>query len=180
MDYFVPNFGRDEGINHTWNSLDWAERNLKHKFNPTMKWDVPKGAGKDYFVPDFGLEEDVVDTLNNIKYVEKRDKSKWNPVQDENGVWIVPEPFNSKSYSYAAQVGNDDEDVQLEKTSDPICSSANPGCNTGYTAKPDHPVDYKVPNFGIDHDIIATQKHIKDQEAKHGAWTPKQDDNGVW
>ena len=27
-----------------------------------------------------------------------------------------------------------------------------------------HPVDYDVPNFGVDHDILATQKHIGDAE----------------
>lgn len=43
-----------------------------------------------------------------------------------------------------------------------------------------HPVDYYVPNFGLDHDILTAQKNIKDQEKKHGVWTPKQDDNGVW
>ena len=34
--------------------------------------------------------------------------------------------------------------------------------------------DYKVPNFGADFDIIATQKHIKDSEKKlKDKWTPK-------
>jgi len=36
--------------------------------------------------------------------------------------------------------------------SDPICSSA--GCN--YPKKEGHPVDYQVPNFGPDHDIVST------------------------
>lgn len=36
--------------------------------------------------------------------------------------------------------------------------------------KSPHPVDYSVPNFGVDRDVIETQKHITDQEAKHGAW----------
>ena len=39
--------------------------------------------------------------------------------------------------------------------------------------KPDHKIDYAVPDFGIDHDIISTQKHIEDQEKKHGLWKPK-------
>ena len=35
-------------------------------------------------------------------------------------------------------------------------------------------VDYKVPNFGVDFDIKATQKHIKDTEKKFKhKWTPK-------
>ena len=47
--------------------------------------------------------------------------------------------------------------------------------------KPDHDVDYPVPDFGKDHDIIDTQKHIADQEKKHGKWTPKKDEKtGEW
>ena len=42
--------------------------------------------------------------------------------------------------------------------------------------KPDWPINYYVPDFGVDHDIIHTQKHIADQEArlKHN-WQPKFD-----
>ena len=37
-----------------------------------------------------------------------------------------------------------------------------------------HPVDYFVPNFGPDYDILATEKHIKDSESKlNVTWTPK-------
>jgi hypothetical protein len=43
-----------------------------------------------------------------------------------------------------------------------------------------HPVDYKVPNFGLDHEILTTQANIAVQEAKHGSWTPVQDDEGFW
>lgn len=32
MNYFVPNFGRDRDINHSFDSLDWAEKNLGHKW----------------------------------------------------------------------------------------------------------------------------------------------------
>ena len=36
-----------------------------------------------------------------------------------------------------------------------------------------HPIDYFVPNFGVDVDIKATQKHIKDSEKKlDHVWTP--------
>lgn len=40
--------------------------------------------------------------------------------------------------------------------------------------------DYKVPNFGLDQDIVATHKHEKDVSKKYGAWNPKQDKDGVW
>jgi len=36
-----------------------------------------------------------------------------------------------------------------------------------------HPVDYFVPNFGVDHDIAASTQHEKDASAKLGhVWTP--------
>ena len=33
-----------------------------------------------------------------------------------------------------------------------------------------HPKDYKVPNFGIDRDIITTKTNLKNAEAKLGDW----------
>ena len=77
--------------------------------------------------------------------------------------------------------------IQLEKkhkkkhSSDPICSSANWPCDQNKKAKSSEPEDLRRPDFGLDRDVINTQKHIKDQEArlKH-KWTPKQDENGVW
>ena len=43
--------------------------------------------------------------------------------------------------------------LQKSSDSDPICSSA--GC--GYKrVKPEFPMDYPVPNFGVDHDMVST------------------------
>jgi len=39
---------------------------------------------------------------------------------------------------------------------------------------------YFVPNFGIDHDIISTQKHMDQQEKAKGAWMPKKNEDGKW
>ena len=56
--------------------------------------------------------------------------------------------------------------------SDPICSSA--GC-TEYKPAPDaHPMDYFVPDFGVDHTIIQSLNDIKVAEAIRGEkWTWK-------
>jgi len=44
-----------------------------------------------------------------------------------------------------------------------------------------HPVDYVVPNFGVDEDIKVAQANIAAQESTLGhAWVPEQDDNGYW
>jgi hypothetical protein len=56
--------------------------------------------------------------------------------------------------------------VQLDSSSDPICSSA--GC-TQYKqpeGAPGHPMDYFVPNFGVD-------QHIKETENSE-AWASKE------
>lgn len=39
-------------------------------------------------------------------------------------------------------------------------------------------MDYPVPNFGVDHDIISTQKHIADQERlQNHKWVPKDEES---
>jgi len=66
------------------------------------------------------------------------------------------------------------------QSSDPICSSAGYPCQQNKAPK-GHPVDYKVPNFGVDQDIINTQEHLKNTEKKlKHVWKPKRDENGVW
>jgi len=278
MNYFVPNFGADrEHVVDTHGSLLWAEKALNHKWDPVLKKDLPKGPPKDYFVPNFGVDEDVKNVQDAIAQQEKK-HGKWSPKQDENGVWLVPEPINNAAYSYNSLVQLDSDPVcssagcmygekathpmdykvpnfgqdhiikeshesldwaeknlgkkwipNLEKQkpkpeimydnennkpldgdmtdslsnlkstekklgnwklpqemvmigeehqSDPICDSAHPECKSKKESP--HPVDYKVPNFGVDHDIIDTQKHMADQEKKHGKWEIKQDANGKW
>jgi len=63
-------------------------------------------------------------------------------------------------------------DIQME--SDPICSSS--GCDQYKqpAGTPPPPMDYFVPNFGMDHDIIATGDNEKVASALVGhAWNFK-------
>ena len=47
----------------------------------------------------------------------------------------------------------DSSNVMLDMQSDPICSSA--GCTQYKQPTPiGHPIDYFVPNFGVDHNIL--------------------------
>jgi len=69
--------------------------------------------------------------------------------------------------------------------SDPICASS--GCEESKAwrkyndPKIPYPVDYAVPNFGADHDMAATEKHIGIAEQQLGVkWNPKQDEDGNW
>ena len=49
----------------------------------------------------------------------------------------------------------------VQTNSDPVCSSA--GC--GFKNKATHPMDYYVPNFGIDSEILDAQKHESNAQA---------------
>ena len=37
-----------------------------------------------------------------------------------------------------------------------------------------HPVDYPVPNFGVDHDMLDQEKNLKESEKKLGPWNLKE------
>jgi hypothetical protein len=71
--------------------------------------------------------------------------------------------------------------ISKDKKDDPICGSA--GC-TQYKfpdAKPGHPIDYPVPNFGMDHDIKATEASIKQAEGSvDHVWKPTENKDGTW
>lgn len=152
MNYFVPNFGRDKDINHSFNSLDWAEGKLGHKWVVDFKAMKAKGHPQDYFVPNFGVDEDVKMTQANVAEQEKKLGHEWKPVQDENGVWMVPEANKNSSYTYRSLLQTDS---QVNTESDPICSSA--GCGYASEKGPKtHPMNYFVPNFGRDKDINQT------------------------
>jgi hypothetical protein len=42
--------------------------------------------------------------------------------------------------------------------------------STGVDNFDNHPINYKVPHFGMDQDIIDTQNHLKQAEKKLGKW----------
>jgi hypothetical protein len=128
MDYFVPNFGVDQGILDHNSALAAAEKQLNHQL---VIEDMPK-IPRNYPVANFGVDQDILDTQSSLSKTEN-ELGSWEPKQDENGFWIVPQPFDAKSYNYHDR----DVFVQLAEQSDPICSSA--GC-TQY----EHPVDQDI------------------------------------
>ena len=68
--------------------------------------------------------------------------------------------------------------LMVDADSVPACTSL--GCKYDSAAKKlvpkdDHPVDYYVPNFGGDKDMVNTKKHWEDLEKIHGPWVyPKE------
>jgi hypothetical protein len=112
-------------------------------------------------VPDFGLDEDMIWTANNIQREEKRLKHEWTPEQDENGVWVVPEAADNKSYTYRP-ILNVQLDAETDSKGDgPICKKEDLVCDKDQLIEGKKYLhDYFVPNFGLDHDIVNTQKNI--------------------
>jgi hypothetical protein len=52
-------------------SIQWAEKNLKHKWVPLLKENAPKSHPMDYFVPNFGIDEDIATTQSHIAEQEQ-------------------------------------------------------------------------------------------------------------
>ena len=137
----------------------------------TAPWDkeVPKHPKvdfpHDYFVPNFGVDHDIVATHSNLENAEKTLKTKWNPKQDKDGKWDIPYESNYDVVKNSQKLQMDDSLLELQ--SDPICGSG--GCEKTLPAAPEgHPMDYFVPNFGVDADILANKKSLEIAEKTTG------------
>jgi hypothetical protein len=127
-DYFVPNFGRDVDVIGTEGSIQHAETQIGKKWDFTFQKPPVNPAAKTMYNFAPELEGDMKASLKNTAQAE----------DDLSFTWNIEAPEEA-------------ENLQLE--SDPICSSA--GCPK-YKVK-GHPVDYFVPNFGRDGDVIGTE-----------------------
>ena len=101
-DYFVPNFGVDSEIMASTKHIKDAEKNLKHKWTPKMKT-KDMSPPINYAVPNYGMDKDIKDTIGSIKSTEAK-LGNWNPSKDEDGAYIVPTPFDNKSYGYTGKI----------------------------------------------------------------------------
>ena len=141
LNYPVPNFGVDHDILTNHHSLDLAEKALSHKL--VMATDASKAKwhnvakDTDYnFAPK--LDGDIRVSQKNLADSEANLGHKW----------VI-----------------DDLQIDSDMSSDPICSSA--GC-TQYKHKKKalgYDLNYPVPNFGVDHDIL-TNHHSLDLAEK--------------
>lgn len=66
-DYFVPNFGADDDVKTTFNSVKIAEKNLSHVWTPPDDSDHPVN----YFVPHFGEDQEIKEAKESIATLEK-------------------------------------------------------------------------------------------------------------
>jgi hypothetical protein len=67
--------------------------------------------------------------------------------------------------------------VGIAVSSDPVCSSFPDACppvtktaDPFREKPPNYPIDYPVADFGVDHDILHTQAHMKNAEDALGDW----------
>jgi uncharacterized protein YkvS len=138
IDYPVPNFGVDHEILDNHKDLDVAEGIVGHHWN--FKFEKPplNPAKKTVYDGAPKLDGDIIDSRNNLKSTESRMSHKL--VLDSDDVQL---------------------DAQVDVQSDPICSSA--GC-TQYKHKHKklpYDIDYPVPDFGVDKDIIDNHDDLK-------------------
>ena len=148
---------------------------------PLLTWKpkAPKTHPMDYFVPNFGLDHDIISTQSHIKGQEARLKHTWTPKLKKD----LPKPHPTGYFVPNFGLDNDmkdslsnlknteskygkwdipKEDVQLDAQLD-----REPLLSWKPKAPKTHPIDYFVPNFGLDEDVVSTQKHIADQEKIH-------------
>ena len=111
-------------------------------------------------VHDWGMDHEIKTSLKNLADTEKR-----------LGVRFTPEfvqTFVNLSVGDAAAA---DESSLVQLQSDPICNSA--GCTQYKTpGKKGHPMNYFVPDFGMDTDIIDTMENMQSAEKGHGREIP--------
>ena len=138
--FFVPNFGVDKDVVATQKHISDQEIKQKHILD-VERMNLKSGHPVDYTVPDFGLDSDIKSTQKNLADTEKI-LGKWNPELLQLNEMELREPLLSNSGHF----------VTAAPTPKP--------------AQEKWPKGYAVPNFGVDKDVIATQKHISDMEKK--------------
>jgi len=131
------------------------------------------GPPMDYPVPSFGADPDMEATANSISIGEAMYNHKIvMGTEESKAQWANPAKEAGSQYNFDPEL---DHDIQVSHTnlanaeaalgttmlqtessaqSDPICSSA--GCDQYKwpEAPKGHPMDYPVPNFGVDTDIV--------------------------
>ena len=176
-DYFVPNFGEDSDVKSTKSHTAAAEARLGHVMQASFA--QPEGPPVNYFVPHYGQDHDIKDSLKNAALVESKlgawqgaGKAPAEPPRDYFVPNFGPDADIKTSlsntgsaegrYGHAINANNLSQmpnqmvqsQVDLHLESDPICSSA--GCSQYKHKKKDrgYKINYPVPNFGVDTDII--------------------------
>lgn len=133
-----------------------------HEERREWKWHKPEYP-INYKVPNFGIDHDIETSQQNLANAEKLLKHQWKPEKNKEGAYVLPSSANAHdTMTYKpnarAQLNSEENYVQTQVESDPICHSA--GCTQYLHPKPpkkdQYPMDYFVPNFGRDPDVLTT------------------------
>ena len=166
MNYPVPNNGVDYDILDNANSIKVAENIVGHKWDFKFKPTPVNPAKKVLYDDKPELDGNIIDSLANMNATEYKKQHVLNlnnPAPAFKNFVNNTEPYNS-TYNfggdYSAPVHNPLNDL-VQLGSDPICSSA--GC-TQYTHPKKaaaYPMNYPVPNNGVDYDVLDNANSIK-------------------
>ena len=157
IDYAVVDHGKDPDMVGTKNSLSIAEAMHAHKLDLGTRESKAKyhNVAKDtQYNFDPKLDEHILHSQKNLADAEDRLGHKWV---------IEDEPAYTPAHEKEAAAVQTEIDIR----SDPICSSA--GC-TQYAHKKTplgYDLDYFVPSFGPDPDMVGTKNAISIAEAMH-------------
>jgi hypothetical protein len=109
-------------------------------------------------VPDFGQDRDIKDSLKNLDDAEAK-LGKWTLPPANQTIKYLGPSNNTLAAKKASPPKKSALGVSADLHDDPICSSA--GCTQYLHPKIEtYPMDYFVPDFGLDHEIKATHSHI--------------------
>jgi hypothetical protein len=136
----------------------------------------------DYPVPDFGQDHDIKDSLKHLDDSEAKHGPWVLPPKNETTSTLFPtnNTLASAKQMVPAHKSALAVSADIQQKDDPICSSA--GCTQyKHPEYKTHPMDYPVADFGVDHDIKASDSHTTAAEKSLGhTWNPDQDDDGKW
>ena len=140
---------------------------VKINREPLMSWE-PKIASPSfpmgYKVPNLGVDHDISASQSHETSASTDLKHNWVPKFDEEDKkWVVPEPDIDFLKTKHGAVWNDQ--LKDDRFKNFIQLDREPLLTWEPTAPKGHPTGYFVPNFGLDHDIEATQSHTKNAES---------------
>ena len=137
---------------------------MKHKLdlkagaNHATGVDDFDGHPMNYFVPDLGLDEEVVDSLNHLSKAEKKSGHKFT-----NKNYFIHSRWSGERWNYV-QV-DEESGVYIDKSREPLVSYGKVD-SAAPKSKITHPINYSVPNFGVDSDIADSQANLKNTEKR--------------
>ena len=158
------------------------------KREPLLAWSPtpPASHPTDYFVPNFGQDHLIKQTTASEIQASEQLGHKWI-ISDKKKPAPPPKDYFVPNFGQEQDIKDSikhldnaekkygqwtlpDEDVQLEASREPLLSWKP------IIAAPSHPMDYFVPSFGVDHDIMTSNANQAATEESLGQWDLQKDE----